>query len=169
MIKLIGDGGHAKVVREVISAEFPAWKLAVNRWFGPDYVFIAVGNNYHRRKEAHISRGPFITLIHPKAYVSPTAYIGKGTIVMAGAVIQANVRIGEHCIINTGASVDHDCVLGDFVHVAPGTHLCGGVEVGDGCLLAVGLGFAPNSKIPPWSFVKAKGIHVESLRDNPQL
>ena len=132
MIKLIGDGGHAKVVREVIETAFPKWKLLLNKWFGPDYTFIAVGNNYHRRKESRQCRGPFITLIHKDAYVSPSAHIGRGTVVMAGAVIQANVRIGKHCIINTGASVDHDCVLEDFVHVAPGTHLCGGVEVGEG-------------------------------------
>ena len=169
MIRLIGDGGHAKVVRDVIAAQFPRWRLAVNRWLGPDYVFIAVGNNYHRRKEANMSRGPFITLVHPSAQISPSAIIGKGSIVMAGAVIQSHAVIGQHCIINTGASIDHDCVIGDFVHIAPGTHLCGGVEVGDGCLLAVGLGFAPNSKIPAWSFVKAKGIDIVPLRDNPQL
>lgn len=163
MIRLVGDGGHAKVVREVIVSAFPAWKLAVNRWLGPDYVFIAVGNNSHRRKEAHSSRGPFIKLIHKNAWVSPSARIGMGTIVMAGAVIQANARIGEHCIINTGASVDHDCVIGDYVHVAPGVHLCGGVRVGEGSLLAVGLGFAPNMTIPPWSFVKANGITIDQL------
>ena len=165
MIRLIGDGGHAKVVREVIDAQFPKWKLQLNRWMGPDYTFIAVGNNYHRRKESRIARGPFLRLMHPQAWVSPSAKIGFGTIIMAGAVIQANARIGEHCIINTGASVDHDCVVGDFAHIAPGVHLCGGVEVGEGSLLAVGLGFAPNSKIPAWSFVKAKGIDIEELRD----
>jgi len=158
VIRLIGDGGHAKVVRDVINAQFPRWRLLLNQWFGPNYVFVAVGNNAHRRKEVHSSRGPFITLIHPDAWVSPSAHIGRGSIVMAGAVIQANVQIGAHCIINTGASVDHDCVIEDFVHVAPGVNLCGGVHVGEGCLLAVGLGFAPNTKIEPWTFVRATGI-----------
>ena len=164
MIKLIGDGGHAKVVREVILSRSP-W---ARRWerFG-DYQFIAVGNNYHRRREARMMRGRGCPpLIHAKAWVSPSACIGWGSIVMAGAVIQADVIIGKHCIINSSASVDHDCVLGDFVHVAPGVNLCGGVKVGEGSLLAVGLGFAPNSEIPAWSFVKAKDIHVEPLRDN---
>lgn len=158
MIRLIGDGGHAKVVRDVIDARFTGWDGVKMRYLWPDYVFIAVGNNLHRRKEARMSRGPFIKLIHPDAWVSPSAIIGMGTIVMAGAVIQANVRIGQHCIINTGASVDHDCVIEDFVHVAPGVNLCGGVQVGEGCLLAVGLGFAPNTKIEPWTFVRATGI-----------
>ena len=166
MIRLIGDGGHAKVVRDVINASIPKWRLRMNDWFGPDYVFVAVGNNWHRRKEVHMSRGPFITLIHPDAWISPSARIGMGTIVMAGAVIQADVTIGRHCIINTGASVDHDCIVEDFVHVAPGVNLCGGVRVGEGSLLAVGLGFAPNTEIPKWSFVKAKGIEIEPLQRN---
>ena len=167
MIRLIGDGGHAKVVREVIESR-SKWE---RRWerFG-DYHFIAVGNNYHRRRESLLMRGRGCPpLVHKTAWVSPTACLGWGSIVMAGAVIHADAVIGKYCIINTGASVDHDCRLGDFVHVAPGVHLCGGVEVGDGCLLAVGLGFAPNSKIPAWSFVKAKEIDVEPLRDNAQL
>jgi len=163
-IKLIGDGGHAKVVRDVIASR-PWWE---RRWerFG-DYQFIAVGNNYHRRREALSMRGRGCPpLIHRTAWVSPNVCIGWGTIIMAGAVIQADVIIGKHCIINTGASVDHDCRIGDFVHIAPGVNLCGGVEVGDGCLLAVGLGFAPNTKIEKWSFVKAKGIDIEPLQDN---
>ncbi len=161
MIQIIGDGGHAKVVKEVIALQYPWWK----RWiYYGNPAFIAVGNNRDRRKETLAWRGGFCKpLIHPKAWVSPSARIGAGTIVMAGAVVQASARIGKHCIINTGASVDHDCIIEDFVHVAPGVHLCGGVHVEEGCLLAVGLGFAPNSKIPRWTFVKAKGIVHEPI------
>ena len=163
MIRIIGDGGHAKVVREVIVAAFPAWKLKLNKWFGPDYVFVAVGNNYHRRKESRKSNGPFIKLIHPTAYISPSAHIGMGTIVMAGAVIQANAVIGQHCIINTGASVDHDCVIEDFVHVAPGAHLCGTVCVGEGAMIGTGVCVAQNAKIPSWTLLKARRLELESL------
>ena len=166
MIKLIGDGGHAKVVREVIAAAFPAWKLKLNKWFGPDYVFVAVGNNYHRRKESRKSNGPFIKLIHPSAQVSPSAHIGTGTIVMAGAVIQANAVIGQHCIINSCASVDHDCVLDDFVHIAPGAHLCGTVHVAEGSMVGTGVCIAQNCTIPEWSLVKARRLEIEPLPDN---
>jgi UDP-perosamine 4-acetyltransferase len=49
---------------------------------------------------------------------------------MAGAVIQSGSRIGINSIINTRASVDHDCVIGNHVHISPGVTLSGGVEIG---------------------------------------
>ena len=57
---------------------------------------------------------------------------------MAGAIIQADVVIGENSIINTRASVDHDCQLGCDVHVAPGATLCGGVFLADRVFVASG-------------------------------
>lgn len=72
---------------------------------------------------------PF-TAIHPAAIVSETAVVGPGATVMAGAVIQARTRVGMNAIVNTHASLDHDCVIGDHVHIAPGATCSGGVEVG---------------------------------------
>ena len=50
---------------------------------------------------------------------------------MAGAVIQAGVRVAENTIINTKTSVDHDCQIGSHVHLAPGVTVCGNVKIGD--------------------------------------
>ena len=38
---------------------------------------------------------------------------------MQNALVQADASIGRHCIINSGASVDHECRIGDFVHISP--------------------------------------------------
>ena len=67
--------------------------------------------------------------IHPTAVVSKYAKIGKGTQVLATAVINAAATIGNHCIVNTGAIVEHDCVLEDYVHIAPNATLGGGVKL----------------------------------------
>lgn len=49
------------------------------------------------------------TAIHPTAVISDIdVTIGKGTVIMANAVINSGSRIGEFCIINTGAIVEHD-------------------------------------------------------------
>lgn len=53
-----------------------------------------------------------ITLIHPKAYVSPSAEIGAGCIVEPNATVQANARIEEGCLICAGAVVNHNAVVG---------------------------------------------------------
>ena len=41
-------------------------------------------------------------------------------------------------IINTNSTVEHDCVIGDNVHVAPGVTLSGGVRIGDNCVIGTG-------------------------------
>ena len=38
-------------------------------------------------------------------------------------------------IINTKALVEHECVVGDFAHIAVGAVLCGQVVVGEGAFV----------------------------------
>ena len=77
-------------------------------------------------------------LVHPDASVCASAQLGPGTQVLAQAVVAADARIGAAGIVNHRASVDHECVLGDGVHVAPGATLCGCVTVGDGAMIGAG-------------------------------
>ena len=64
-----------------------------------------------------------LTLVHPTAYVSPTATIGQGTVVLPHAVVNTGVKIGKGCLINCGAIIDHGCIIED------GVHLCLGVVI----------------------------------------
>ena len=89
---------------------------------------IAIGNA--RIREKLQKKIDTVALIHPNATIGSRVKIGKGTVVMAGAIINSDASIGEGCIINTATSVDHDCVVEDFVHIAVGAHLCGTVHVG---------------------------------------
>lgn len=152
-VRVIGDGGHAKVIRDMPILTNDA------------YTFIAIGDNATRKRIAleHEGMRPaalFGFLIHPSAQVSTSARIGPGTVVMAYAIIAADAVVGKHCIINHGATVDHDCIIGDYAHIAPGAHLCGNVEVGEGALVGVGVGVPPCTKIPAWSLVKAARLDI---------
>ena len=66
-----------------------------------------------------------ITLAHHTAFISSNAKIGKGSQILAGSVISSEVEIRNDCIVNTNATVDHDCFLESGVEIAPGATLCG--------------------------------------------
>lgn len=80
----------------------------------------------------------FPALIHPFSWVDPSVRLEAGVQVMAGAMIQADTRIGTNSIVNSRVSIDHDCVVGRNVHIAPGATLCGGVRVADQAFVASG-------------------------------
>lgn len=162
-MKIIGDGGHAKVIRGLVAA--------ARYQFSDEWCFIAVGTNKFRKKEAEAnSQYLFPILVHPFSWVSPDAVIGEGTIIMAGVVIQPNVKIGKHCIINTGASLDHDSYLEDYVHVAPGARLCGAVRANEGAFISSGAICVPGAKVEAWTQVKAGTVFKSAeWRENYKL
>lgn len=80
----------------------------------------------------------FPALVHPFAWVADDAVLVDGVQVMAGVVIQPACTIGINTILNTGASVDHDCQIGAHVHIAPRAALCGGIRVDDGAYIGAG-------------------------------
>jgi len=124
----------------------------------------AIGNGRVRRLVAESMPGlEWATVIHPAAWVDPTALIGAGSVICAGAVIQAETRIGRHCILNTSASVDHDCILGDYVHAAPGCHLGGATQVDEGVFLGIGTCLIPGIRVGAWSQTGAGTILVDEV------
>lgn len=163
MIYIQGDGGHAKVIRDLIDE----LSIAAENYHSADAWIVAVGNNAARRREAENLRDvPFAVLIHPRAFVSNAAIIGAGSVVMAGAVVQAGAIVGKHVILNTGCSVDHGCVIADYAHISPGAHLCGGVSVGQGAQVGCGVAVAQNATIPAWTLCKARRLEFEPIPSN---
>ena len=79
-----------------------------------------------------------VDAVHPQAIISPSAELGEGVTIMAGAVINACARLGVNVIVNTGAIVEHDCVIGDHVHIATGARLASTVQVGNGVHIGAG-------------------------------
>jgi len=108
-------------------------------------VFVAVGDNMTRLQlclSIEQQGARLATVVHPHAHVSRSATIGEGTILCAGAIVNARISIASCCIINTGATIDHDCNIGTAVHISPGAVLAGGVTVED--LAWVGMGATIN-------------------------
>ena len=93
---------------------------------------IALGDNAARRRIAtSLPNAQWVSVIHPASVIAEGVVIGAGTVVAAGVVLQPDVCIGRHCIINTCAFLDHDTVVSDYAHLAPGARVGGRVVIGD--------------------------------------
>ena len=126
---LYGASGHAKVIIDILEAsgiqvdgliddnpnidQLQGYPVK-HTFAGESPFIISIGNNKIRKQIAERLQTAYGKAIHPSAILSPTAEIGEGTVVMQGAIIQADTKIGKHCIINTGASVDHECVISEI-------------------------------------------------------
>ena len=82
----------------------------------------------------------------------------------AGAVVQPDTVVGAHAIVNTGATVDHDGHLGDYVHVAPGVSLAGAVRRRSGVFVGIGARAVPGVTVGAWAVIGAGAV---ALRDVP--
>ena len=80
----------------------------------------------------------YINVIHPSAIMGSDVDLGVGNFIAAGSIINSGTRIGNHCIVNTGAQLDHDNTLGDFVSIAPKAALAGNVTVERGSYIGMG-------------------------------
>ena len=98
-----------------------------------DAIFPAIGSNSIRKKaiaflQANTLRQ--VNLVDPSANISPLVIMGCSTSVAPLVAINSLVLIGNGCIINTGAIIEHECEIGDYTHIGPGALLAGNVRVG---------------------------------------
>lgn len=102
---------------EVISTTRDIDELAVEY----SNIIVAIGNPevrlslLNRIKEETPYR--IVSLVSPKAYVSPSAQIMSGCIVEPMAVVHTSCVICPGCIISAGAVVNHATMCCDGVHV----------------------------------------------------
>tara|TARA_B110000483_G_scaffold237717_1_gene313019 strand:- start:18511 stop:19164 length:654 start_codon:yes stop_codon:yes gene_type:complete len=119
---------------------------------------IAIGDNMAREilyDKIKSIDGHLITLIHPSAIISPKVKIDDGTFVGARAVINNGTTVGKVCIVNTGAILEHDNIVGDAVHVAPGTVTAGRVVIHNLAFIGVGSTILPDIVVGKASLVGA--------------
>ncbi|MBE6805500.1 MAG: acetyltransferase [Ruminococcaceae bacterium] len=156
---IIGGGGHAKSVADLalrndynivgflddydtdieIFGAKRLGKISECEKFAQGKKFIiAIGNNAFRKKICETYKLDYATLVHPSAIIAREVVIEEGTVVFAGAIINAYTKISKHTIINTGAVVEHDCVVGEFSMVAPRTTICGVSKIGNNCWIGAG-------------------------------
>ena len=150
---LYGAGGHAKVIMDVLREndielsgiiddnpdlrEWMGHRVLSSYQQGMSPVLISIGANGIRKRVAD-------WLKHEQAIF--------GTAV-------------KHCIVNTGAAIDHECVLEDYVHVSPHATLCGNVHVGEGTWIGAGSVINPGVRIGKWTIIGSGSVVCKDIPD----
>ncbi len=188
-ILVIGAGGHGKVVADIFRClgqpvygfldDDPAtWGTtrlglpvlgAVDRWhvYAPTGLVLGIGEIAARTQIVErlgaCAAGLWCNAVHPRATVAASACLGRGIVVVAGAVVNPDATLGDHSIVNTGATVDHDCVVGAHAHIGPGAHLAGGVQVGPEAFIGMGANVTPWRTIGHGAVVGAGAVVVHDV------
>ena len=104
-----------------------------------------------------------LTIVHRTAFVADSAQMGDGCQILALAAVCTHVQLGKAVIVNTGASVDHDCVIGSGAHLAPGARLAGEVTVGNHTFIGTGAIVLPHIHIGEDVIVGAGAVVTRSV------
>jgi len=131
--------------------------------------FACVGHNgirekIHLQMSEHL--GSPINAIHPSAVVSMSVKMGEGVMIAANATVNPMTQLGKGVICNTSSSIDHECVIGDFAHIAPGAVLCGNVKIGKGTFVGANAVIRQGIIVGSNVMIGAGTVVVKDIPDN---
>lgn len=132
--ELIGYADSCKRENNPYSIPFLGDEKNVDfEWSSEVLYALGVGNNEIREGLAERVRsngGRLVSIIHPEASISRDLQLGNGSFIARNATVNPLVEVGSNVILNTSCVIDHECIIEDNVHIAPGAVLAGNVKVG---------------------------------------
>jgi sugar O-acyltransferase (sialic acid O-acetyltransferase NeuD family) len=137
-----------------------------------DGVILGIGKNSHRREIGEWAQAigaHLLTVPGARSAVSPSARVGAGTVLIGPVVVNALAEIGKGVILNTASTVDHECVISDYVHIAPGVNLAGNVVVGENSFIGIGAKAIPGVTIGKDCIVGAGYAIVKNIADGERM
>jgi sugar O-acyltransferase (sialic acid O-acetyltransferase NeuD family) len=194
-IALIGGGGHARVVLGILNKlnryrvigytdEKNTGSLTGISYLGNDEnlapvaaandplnAVLAVGQTGLGTQRCRLwsqltgVRLLFPSVISPDAVVNDGVTASEAVVVMDGAVINCGAMVGRGAIVNTNSTIEHDVLLGDWVHVAPGATVCGGSEIGRFSMVGAGATIIQGVKIVEGCLIGAGATVVKDLKE----
>ena len=192
-VVIIGAGGHAKVIADIIVKSgdrvygFLDDNLEIGTTIANNEQFkiigkiekinklkentnvefvIAIGDNTVRKNIAENYNVKYYTAIHPSSIIALDVSIEEGTVVMANTVINTSAKIGRHCIVNTGAIIEHDNIIENYVHVSPNATLCGTVKIGECTHIGANATVKNNIEICNKCIIGAGALVVKNINES---
>jgi sugar O-acyltransferase (sialic acid O-acetyltransferase NeuD family) len=189
-LKIIGCGGHGKVVIDALSLCEHSFQVSLcdnnkallgKELYGllidstmdsltdfTGFAHVAIGDNQVRRAVFKLlnKETTLVTIIHPAALISKYAHIEPGAFIAAKALLAPESFIAEGCIINHGAIIDHEVTIGAGTHIAPNCTLGGNVTIGKEVLVGAGATVLPGVVIGDKAIIAAGAVVINDVKAN---
>jgi sugar O-acyltransferase (sialic acid O-acetyltransferase NeuD family) len=189
-VAIVGYSGHAYVIIDILLSagrlvtaycdneekEFNPYHLTylgkesevISKLKKFDFFACVAHNGIREKIHSNMSQllGNPINAIHPSAVISSSVKMGDGIMIAANATLNPLVQLGRGVICNTSTSIDHECIIGDFCHIAPGAVLCGSVTVGKGTFIGANSVIRQGIHIGNNVIIGAGTVVVKDIPDN---
>lgn len=185
---IIGAGGHGKVCAD-IAFKMNKWEIIefldddenknealkfkvigklneCKKYIKTHDFFVAIGNNKEREKVHNLLDKydcRIVNLVHPSTIIGMEVEIGFGCVFIAGSIINSGAKIGNGVIVNTSATIDHDCNIKNFSHIGPGVNIGGTTTIGNRVWLCIGAKITNNIEVTSDCIIGASGVVVKDI------
>lgn len=195
-IILLGAGGHCKTIIDSIKDSYDIIGILDNfkagSILGVDIIgkdeklkeifdtgvkyafvsFLGIMKGYQRENIYYLLKNigyELPNIIDKTSIVSQDVYLEDGIYVGKGAIINSSASIGRMSTINTAAVVEHDCIIGHYVHVAPKALLCGGVSVSNYSHIGANATVIHRVNIGEKCLIGAGALIVKDIQSNSKV
>ena len=132
---------------------------------------VAIGNNWTRKgmvdKINKIAPDlEMVTVVHPDTTIGMGVKVGKGCVIMPGAIVNSNSHLGDFCILNTNSSLGHDGNMKDFSSIASGVCAGGNLVLGQYSAISIGANVIENITIGQHSLVGASSLVLNDIDEH---
>lgn len=188
-IILLGDGGHASVIKEILSENnFKVFAICSDKTnpkqnnniileddiflkFKSDEIKLVNGIGFMPKSKTRekvykkfiAKTYSFLKVISNNSMVSKDATVCDGAQLLPGSVINANAYIGVNSIINSGSIIEHDVQIGNHTHVCPGSVICGGSKIGNNVFIGAGTCIIQNIEIGDGAIIPAGSVIKKNI------
>lgn len=182
---ILGCGGHAKSIADVllfnesnaniifVDENARDGETIYNFSVVKDYkitdekVFVAIGDNEKRAKIAEKYKNNLVNIISKDSYIGKDAKIKENACIFIGhkAYIGPLSKIEDFVVINTSASIDHECIINKGATIAPNATLCGKVIIDFMTWVGAGSIIKENTKITNNTIIGAGAVVVKDINE----
>jgi len=175
---LIGYGGHAREVMAqmrkkltcFVDDEYVCENTKPLSEFDPKKYKVMVALGDSKKRFDMVQKLPketkYFSWIHPTALVMKKIEIGEGSFIGANSILTTNIKVGKHAILNRSNHIGHDCVVGDYFSMMPGSIVSGNVKIYDCVYMGNNSCIKENLSVHSLSTIGMGSMVVSDINDN---